>query len=471
MSVALASTQDGPNRVATLVESHNIPPLVPANVRSGTSVPPRAPDALAQENQALGAGESPPVHSPESDSSQSIGTSFVPDADAATMTAALSSKQDRQRRLRSLLHHLTVDPGAPDQELPMAPPLPAPWVEKPPQMRRVDNASVGFSGDCAMLEDRARTGWQFAWLFVLAGVTGALVGWGTVLQLPPLVHHSLRQENTELPIAANVQSTTGAPPLVHDSLPQDNTELPVAANVQSTTGAPPLVHDSLPQDNTELPVAANVQSTTGVPPLVHDSLPQDNTELPIAANVQSTTEVPPLVHDSLPQDNTELPVAANVQSTTGVPPLVHDSLPQDNTELPIAANVQSTTGVPPLVHDSLPQDNKPPLRAAETSSVQAQKHQLVSDADKIAALLERGKDFAAHGDLISARLLFRRAAEAGSAEAALALGETFDPLVFQRLGVIGITPDAASARKWYERATELGSPITSQYLAKPDRAP
>jgi hypothetical protein len=31
----------------------------------------------------------------------------------------------------------------------------------------------------------------------------------------------------------------------------------------------------------------------------------------------------------------------------------------------------------------------------------------------------------------------------------------FDPLVFQRLGVIGITPDAASARKWYQRAAEV----------------
>jgi TPR repeat protein len=56
--------------------------------------------------------------------------------------------------------------------------------------------------------------------------------------------------------------------------------------------------------------------------------------------------------------------------------------------------------------------------------------------------------------------------------AARKLGETFDPLVFQRLHVIGIEPDAARAQKWYQRAAELGSAAAaSQRLAKPDRAP
>jgi hypothetical protein len=68
-------------------------------------------------------------------------------------------------------------------------------------------------------------------------------------------------------------------------------------------------------------------------------------------------------------------------------------------------------------------------------------------------------------------LLLRRAAEAGSAEAALALGETFDPVVFQRLHVIGIEPDAAMAQKWYQRAAELGSAAASQHFAKPPSSP
>ena len=213
-----------------------------------------------------------------------------------------------------------------------------------------------------------------------------------------------------------------------------------------------------------------------MPPLLHDSLPQENTELPVAANVPSTTGVPPRAHDSLPQENTEPSVAANVQSATGMPPPVHKSLPQENTE----PKVQSATEVPPPISDGPAQANAPPLRAAETPPLQGQKGglsqsiggPLVLDADEIAALVKRGQDFATNGDLVSARLLLRRAAEAGSAEAALALGETFDPVVFQRLHVIGIEPDAASAQKWYQRAAELGSTAASQHLAKPaDQAP
>jgi hypothetical protein len=436
---------------------------------------------LEQENRALGAGDSPSVHSLETDSSRLVGTALAPLVDAATMTSELFSNQDRQRRLTSLLHRLTIDGGAPERQLPMNTALPALWVGEPSQMR-------------PMRADRARTGLRFAWLFVLAGVTGGLVGWGTILDLPTLVRYSLPQK-TELPVAADlqsakevplqvhtnlsqenteppasVQSKIGVPPLVHDSLSQQTTESPVAANVQSSTGAPRLIHDSLPQQNSELPVAAHVESATEARRLVHDSPPQQNTELPFAAREQSTTEAPAPMYDSLPQ-NAERPVAAHLQSTTEAPAPMHDGLPQENTERPVAANVQSTEVS--LVRDSLPKDNKPPLRTLETSSVQTQKHHpLAPDTDEIAALVKRGEDFAAHGDLISARLLLQRAAEAGgSAEAALALGETFDPLVFQRLGVIGIKPDAASARKWYERAAELGSPIASQYLAKSDSAP
>jgi len=87
------------------------------------------------------------------------------------------------------------------------------------------------------------------------------------------------------------------------------------------------------------------------------------------------------------------------------------------------------------------------------------------DGEEIAVLLKRGQDFLADGDLAAARLLLRRAAEAGSAEAALALGTTFDPVTLQRLGAIGAVSDPAQARQWYQRAAELGSSAASQQLA------
>jgi hypothetical protein len=87
------------------------------------------------------------------------------------------------------------------------------------------------------------------------------------------------------------------------------------------------------------------------------------------------------------------------------------------------------------------------------------------DSPEIATLIERGSGFLKRGDLASARLLLRRAAEAGSANGALMLGSTFDPLIIQQLGVIGIVPDVASARQWYQKAAELGSDVASQRLA------
>ena len=88
------------------------------------------------------------------------------------------------------------------------------------------------------------------------------------------------------------------------------------------------------------------------------------------------------------------------------------------------------------------------------------------DADEIASLINRGTDSLKSGDLASARLLLRRAAEAGSASAALMLGTTFDPLALQQLGAIGVVPDVAQARQWYEKAAALGSESASQRLAK-----
>ena len=87
------------------------------------------------------------------------------------------------------------------------------------------------------------------------------------------------------------------------------------------------------------------------------------------------------------------------------------------------------------------------------------------DHEEIAILLKRGKDLLDNGDLAAARLLLRRAAEAGSAEGALMLGTTFDPVELRRLGAIGARPDLAKARQWYQRAAELGSSAASQQLA------
>jgi hypothetical protein len=79
------------------------------------------------------------------------------------------------------------------------------------------------------------------------------------------------------------------------------------------------------------------------------------------------------------------------------------------------------------------------------------------DPDELASLVRRADDFIKSGDLSSARLLLRRAAEAGSMQAALALGGTFDPNVLAARRVQDSAADIAMARLWYQRAEQLGS--------------
>jgi hypothetical protein len=77
--------------------------------------------------------------------------------------------------------------------------------------------------------------------------------------------------------------------------------------------------------------------------------------------------------------------------------------------------------------------------------------------DEIAALLKRGQDLVAGGDLASGRLMLTRAAQAGNADASLALAGTFDAAVLANLKAIGVQPDPAKARAWYMRAADQGS--------------
>jgi hypothetical protein len=85
-------------------------------------------------------------------------------------------------------------------------------------------------------------------------------------------------------------------------------------------------------------------------------------------------------------------------------------------------------------------------------------------ADEITLLLQRGQELLESGDIASARLVLRRAAEAENPRAAYALGATYDPNVLRELRVYGSAPDAAKARSWYEKAVAFGSREAPQRL-------
>ena len=86
------------------------------------------------------------------------------------------------------------------------------------------------------------------------------------------------------------------------------------------------------------------------------------------------------------------------------------------------------------------------------------------DVEQTKLLMKQGEQFIAAGDVVTARIAFQRAAEAGDAKAAVALGATYDPTALAKLGVVGISADVAKARSWYQRAEKWGSPEASRRL-------
>ena len=79
----------------------------------------------------------------------------------------------------------------------------------------------------------------------------------------------------------------------------------------------------------------------------------------------------------------------------------------------------------------------------------------LSAAD-ITVLLARGDKSFSSGDVASARLYYGRAVDAGDGQAALRLGETFDPGFLERAHLRSARGDLAAALSWYRRARDMG---------------
>jgi curved DNA-binding protein CbpA len=105
----------------------------------------------------------------------------------------------------------------------------------------------------------------------------------------------------------------------------------------------------------------------------------------------------------------------------------------------------STAAAPP---DTSPISAQPPPTAVP-----------LSDHSEAAALLARGRAFLSQGDVASARVLLRRAAGRDDPEAAFALAWTYDPSELRRLGIPNFQAqaDPLKAREWYRKAADLGS--------------
>jgi hypothetical protein len=71
----------------------------------------------------------------------------------------------------------------------------------------------------------------------------------------------------------------------------------------------------------------------------------------------------------------------------------------------------------------------------------------------------------AAGDIATARLFLKRAADAGDARALMALGDTYDAPTLARLGVVGMHGDSDRAHDFYARALAAGVDAAKERIA------
>jgi hypothetical protein len=132
--------------------------------------------------------------------------------------------------------------------------------------------------------------------------------------------------------------------------------------------------------------------------------------------------------------------------------------PRSTASAPGAAPAPAPTPVRAEMPAALPPGPAPDQPAPAARTVRE------LDPVSVKLLMQQGEQFVASGDLVAARLVYRRAAESGNAAAALALGATFDPVVLAKIGVKGMGADIEKARSWYEKAKEFGSPDAPRRL-------
>jgi hypothetical protein len=87
---------------------------------------------------------------------------------------------------------------------------------------------------------------------------------------------------------------------------------------------------------------------------------------------------------------------------------------------------------------------------------------LAAPQTEVEDLIREGNKRMREGDIIEARALYQKAVATGDAEAALAMGRSYDPIYFARIDKKNAEPDAAKAFDWYRKAMDAGAAQTAK---------
>lgn len=194
--------------------------------------------------------------------------------------------------------------------------------------------------------------------------------------------------------------------------------------------------------------------------------------VPIPAPLELPTESPSVIAAPLPQPapqprltdptvaEASPPLPSPASAADGVP-AVPDTGPasapasEDPVPSPTPVSGGSLTDLPtaPKPPEGAIISTPPPVSALVAAA--APSRPKLSEPQR-QALLARGDAYLSAGDVNSARLFYRRGADAGDGMAALRLGETFDAAFLERAGFGHVPGDFEKAVSWYRQAVELG---------------
>jgi hypothetical protein len=237
-------------------------------------------------------------------------------------------------------------------------------------------------------------------------------------------------------------------------------------------GAP---HDGAPSAIEQASVTATLAPATTLPKQAME-VPAVALSAPDSVDAQAGQEVP----FAITLDGTDALPARSIIAVSGLPmgASFSEGRPYGETEwtfrpdeigdlkllLPSSARGQATLKVQ--------------LAAADGRMIASAETTLKVAPDPKAALVLRSEEATLTADLIAhgnkmvgvgyfpgARAYFGRAAEAGSGDAALAMGETYDPDFIAKMGAQGIKPEPDQAIAWYERARALGAAGVADKIA------
>ncbi|WP_421988618.1 hypothetical protein [Roseococcus sp.] len=323
------------------------------------------------------------------------------------------------------------EPSAPDPPL-VREPLPP---EEPVAAALLEEAPADIM---PLARRRSRSALWFLLLLALAAGTGPAQqvtwpeAWSSHLrQLLPAIR-------AELPaLFSQAGRPAAAPRAERDGDPREVSPPPPPPALASGAAFP---RGPLPPLEEALLLPAPLVAVIGIPEIPRPALP------PSLVRISEPVE-PLALPQALPEAPPRLPIAAQFETALSIaaielppaPPVVGDRAPRPVPEVLVAAIEAAPGAASPTELATILVAQPPPALPSALINL----------------LIQRGDEMLARGDVSAARLFYARAASAGSATAAWAMGRSFEPEVLSRIGARGIRADPDQARLWYRRAEEF----------------